>query len=35
MIPSTEVQGVKWVVQPWLIGFESTSDLDFNSLTTA
>ncbi len=35
MIPFTEVQGVKWVVQPWLIGFESTSNLDFNTLTTA
>ena len=35
MIPFTEVQGVKWVVQPWLVGFESTSNLDFNTLTTA
>ena len=35
MIPMWEVQGVKWLVQPWLIGFESTSNLDFNTLTTA
>ena len=35
MIPMWEVQGVKWLVQPWLIGFESTSNLDFNTMTTA
>ena len=35
IIPLQEVQGVKWVVQPWLIGFESTSNLDFNTMTTA
>ena len=35
MIPMWEVQGVKWLVQPWLVGFESTSNLDFNTLTTA
>ena len=35
MIPIREVDPVRWVVQPWLRGFESTSNLDFNTLTTA
>ena len=34
-IPITEVNAVRWVVQPWLIGFESTFNQDFNTLTTA
>ena len=34
-IPIREVDPVRWVVQPWLIGFESTFNLDFNTLTTA
>ena len=35
MIPIREVDPVRWVVQPWLRGFESTFNLDFNTLTTA
>ena len=35
MIPIREVGPVRWVVQPWLRGFESTFNLDFNTLTTA
>ena len=35
VIPIREVDPVRWVVQPWLRGFESTSNLDFNTLTTA
>ena len=35
MIPIREVDPVRWVVQPWLLGFKSTSNLDFNTLTTA
>ena len=35
MIPIREVDSVRWVVQPWLRGFESTFNLDFNTLTTA
>ena len=35
MIPIREVGPVQWVVQPWLRGFESTFNLDFNTLTTA
>ena len=35
MIPIREVEPVKWVVQPWLRGFESTFNQDFNTLTTA
>ena len=35
MIPIREVDGGRWVVQPWLRGFESTFNLDFNTLTTA
>ena len=34
-IPIREVDPVRWVVQPWLRGFESTCNLDFNTLTTA
>ncbi len=35
MIPIREVDAVRWVVQPWLRGFESTFNLDFNTLSTA
>ena len=35
MIPIREVDPVRWVVQPWLVGFESTFNQDFNTLTTA
>ena len=35
MIPIREVDPVRWLVQPWLRGFESTFNLDFNTLTTA
>ena len=35
MIPIREVDPVRWVVQPWLRGFESTFNQDFNTLTTA
>ena len=32
MMPIRWVGGVKWVVQPWVVGFESTSNLDINTL---
>ena len=35
MIPIREVAPVRWLVQPWLRGFESTFNIDFNTLTTA
>ena len=35
MIPIREVDGGRWLVQPWLRGFESTFNQDFNTLTTA
>ena len=35
MIPIREVDPVRWLVQPWLRGFESTFNQDFNTLTTA
>ena len=35
MIPIREVDPVTWLVQPWLRGFESTFNRDFNTLTTA
>ena len=35
MIPIREVDPIRWVVQPWLRGFQSTFNLDFNTLTTA
>ena len=35
VIPIREVDPVRWVVQPWLRGFESTFNQDFNTLTTA
>ena len=35
IIPIREVDPIRWVVQPWLRGFESTFNLDFNTLTTA
>ena len=34
-IPIRELDPIRWVVQPWLRGFESTFNLDFNTLTTA
>ena len=34
-IPIREVDPVRWVVQPWLRGFQSTFNQDFNTLTTA
>mgnify|MGYP001278875684 CR=1 FL=1 len=30
-MPIRWVGGVKWVVQPWVVGFESTSNLDINT----
>ncbi len=35
IIPIREVDPVRWVVQPWLRGFESSFNQDFNTLTTA
>ena len=35
IIPIREVDGGRWLVQPWLRGFESTFNRDFNTLTTA
>ena len=35
MIPIREIEPIQWVVQPWLVGFESTFNLDFSTLTTA
>ena len=35
MIPIREIDPVRWVVQPWLRGFKSTFNQDFNTLTTA
>ena len=35
IIPIKEVDPVRWVVQPWLRGFKSTFNQDFNTLTTA
>ena len=32
VMPIHWVGGVKWVVQPWVVGFESTSNLDINTL---
>ena len=34
-IPIRELDPIRWVVQPWLRGFESTFNVDFNTLTTA
>ena len=34
-IPIREFDPVRWVVQPWLRGFRSTVNQDFNTLTTA
>ena len=31
-MPIRWVGGVKWVVQPWAVGFESTSNLDINTM---
>ena len=35
IIPIRGLDAVRWVVQPWLRGFESTFNQDFNTLTTA
>ena len=35
VIPIREIDPIRWVVQPWLRGFESTFNQDFNTLTTA
>ena len=35
IIPIREVDPVRWLVQPWLVGFESTFNQDFNTLTSA
>ena len=35
ILPIREVDPVRWVVQPWLVGFESTFNQDFNTLTSA
>ena len=35
MIPIREMDPIRWLVQPWLRGFESTFNLDFNTLATA
>ena len=35
IIPIREVDPARWLVKPWLRGFESTFNLDFNTLTTA
>ena len=32
MLPIRWVGGVKWLVQPWVIGFESSSNVDINTL---
>ena len=32
MMPIRWVGGVKWVVQPWVVGFESSSNLDINTM---
>ena len=31
-MPIRWVGGVKWVVQPWVVGFESTSNIDINTM---
>ena len=31
-MPIRWVSGVRWVVQPWVVGFESTTNLDINTL---
>ena len=35
IIPIKEVDPVRWLVQPWLRGFQSTFNQDFNTLTSA
>ena len=35
VIPIRKVDGGRWLVQPWLRGFKSTFNQDFNTLTTA
>ena len=32
MLPIHWVRGAKWVVQPWVVGFESSSNVDINTL---
>ena len=32
MMPIRWAGGVRWLVQPWVVGFESTSNLDINTL---
>ena len=32
MLPIRWVGGVKWLVQPWVVGFESSTNLDINTL---
>ena len=32
MMPIRWVGGVRWVVQPWVVGFESSANLDINTL---
>ena len=35
ILPIREVEPVRWLVQPWLVGFQSTFNQDFNTLNTA
>ena len=35
VIPIKEIDGGRWLVQPWLRGFKSTFNQDFNTLITA
>ena len=32
MLPIRWIGGVKWLVQPWAVGFEGSSNLDINTL---
>ena len=32
MMPIRWVGGVRWLVQPWVVGFESSANLDINTL---
>ena len=32
MLPIRWVGGVRWLVQPWVVGFESSSNLDINTM---
>ena len=31
-LPIRWADGVRWVVQPWVVGFESTTNLDINTM---